>query len=860
MKTRYILYPLLMLMAILLPTSCSFEEDVFDAPAANGNKISFTMDVSLVGASNVESRSFGNTNFNFTSLHIAVFEVTEDGSYLREFLDNDDITLLSGNDGDGCRKFNVTITKASAATGKKYRLHLIANYPGLTMGFGEEGQRMGLLETQANDKDVYWNFVELTSISESSVISLQHVPLVRNYVQIKIDANSNFTGLTNVQYALYYVPTKGRVAAYNTNPEATSKFANFVKVKEDGTIGCQDYDNLLGTQKYAGNEAYDDGTLLSNNIDELDWKDITAVTDDTDRSVSYNSTISYMYERNHSQRVNPTCMLIKGTYNGSTSYYKLDFVDGNGDYYNLLRNFIYTMRVTEVKGPGYETAEKALNHPAGNNISGDTKTATFTNISDGTGQLYVSTTSILFTQEQPVDLYFKYIPDISAPTTTSNDDVTISGTTGNVLASVSDVVDVNMGQYEGWSRITLNPKDIPAIAAFQELTFTAGGLKRTVKLQSQLPFTGMTVLAYDGENNPLNKEDDVINMEIGKKVKVDITLPAGIPESLFPLRLFIRSVGNTIYPDYGTNMPAETQNGNYGFIKEVSFDAYNKSTDKMFSCDFLTNCVDNGTTIYVENQYLATAKDKIKNNWKTQVNIHDNIGVNIEKIWGRNPQTIYNNGTKSVTVTLDGVNKGSITINSSKVVNGSSLLIEDTKGLSKNDVVVFEFTDNYWHGQWSTTPITWRAEATLGALDNGTTLNFKAVGEIAKINSITIPQGLSVVIPREGGYWEDWKEYPYKIYNYDENNGTESVTVTIKGTSVTTTITIDSNDVTADKVWEYSAGFSISDELVFTFNDQYCTGMNYQSWQPTWSSEVTFTATCTVGEMLSGASLNFSHR
>ena len=602
MKTRYILYPLLMLMAILLPTSCSFEEDVLDSPVSDGNKISFTMDVSLAGASNVESRAFGNTNYNFKSLYIAVFEETADGSYLKEFLDNDDIELLSANDADGCRKFNVTITEAGAAEGKKYRLHLIANYPGLTMPFGEEGQLMGLLETQDDNLDVYWNFKELTSIDANSVTSLQHVPLVRNYVQIKIDATSVFTGLTNVEYALYNVPTKGRVAAYNTNSEATSRFAKFL----NGTA-CQTYENLLGTQKYAGNEAYDDGSLLSKN---LGWKATSAV--------------SYMYERNHSQRVNPTCMLIKGTYDGSTSYYKLDFVDNSGEYYNMLRNFIYTMKVTEVKGPGYASAEEALNHPAGNNISGDTKTATYTNVSDGTHQLYVSTTSILFTQKQPVDLYFKYIPNISDTNTTSNNSVTISGETGDVLASVTSPVAVTVGhQYEGWSRITLNPKDIPAIAAYQELTFSAGGLKRTVKLQSQPAYTGMVVVAYDGENNPINKEDDVVDSGIGKKVWVDISLPAGIPETLFPLRLFIRSAANSIYPDYGKNMPAESQNGKYGFIKEVSYsDAYDIVTGedgkkqpipKTFTCEFLTNCTNSATTVYVENLYLATASDTFSN-------------------------------------------------------------------------------------------------------------------------------------------------------------------------------------------------------------------------------------------------------
>lgn len=706
MKTRYILYPLLMLMAILLPTSCSFEEDVFDAPAANGNKISFTMDVSLLGASNVKSRAFGNTNFNFTSLHIAVFEVTEDGSYLKEFLDNDDIELLSAKDDDGCWKFNVTITEAGAATDKKYRLHLIANYPGLTMPFGEEGQLMGLLETQANDKDVYWNFVELASISESSVNSLHHVPLVRNYVQINIDPTSVFTGLTNVEYALYNVPTKGRVAAYNTNPEATSTFANFV----NGTA-CQTYDNLLGTQKYAGNEAYDDGSLLSKN---LTWKATSAV--------------SYMYERNHSQRTNPTCMLIRGTYKGSTSYYKLDFVDTNGDYYNLLRNFIYTMKVTEVKGPGYGSAEDALKEPAGNNISGDAKAASYTNISDGKCQLYVSTTSILFTQEQPVDLYFKYIPDIiSAPTTTDNGKVEISGTTGgDVLASVSDVVAENMGQYEGWSRITLNPKDIPAIAAFQELTFTAGGLKRTVKLQSQPPFTGMT----------LNVVQDKVQVAAGQDITLQITLPAGIPESLFPLRLFIRSAGNTIYPDYGKDMPAEAQNGKYGFIKEVSYNDYD--TSKTVTCDFLTNCGISATTVFVENQYLATASDAFENEKITSLSIAVGYPVSIQQ-------------------------------------------------------------ETFEYGYWVTT------------------------------------------------------YYPYKIEE-DINGGVENVSVTFN--DVTKTFTIDENGVkTANNVeWTNSNGFDPEAVLTFTFNDNYASEVRYNN--VSWKS-ATYTATCTVEELLSGATLEF---
>ena len=702
MKTRHILYPLLMALAILLPTSCSFEEDL-DTSTSKGEKVSFTIGVELAGASHAESRAFTETKTEeITSLHVAIFDVTADGSYYWDFVQ---ATPSSNQDSDKCWEFSMELTKAEKAEGHKYRFHLIANYTGLTMGFGEESQLMGLLETKAGETehDVYWNFASFVNGS-----------------------------------TLY------------------------------------DYDALT-TAGYYGNEAYNDGSLFTNV-----WKE------------NESTAPFYIYERKNKDADNPTCMIIKANYDNAETYYKLDFVNANGEYYNLLRNFVYTMTVTSVMGAGYGSIDEALRQPACNNISGDAVAQDFTNVSDGTHQLFVSTTSILFTQQNPVDVYYKYIPNISNGST-SNGTVNIDGLTGSVLASSTLATkDETTGQYEGWRKITLNPNAVSATAASQELVFKAGGLQRKVTLMLNKPYEGMTVNAYDPVDN-----DNFVNMESGKAVKVDITLPAGIPESLFPLRLFIRSAANTIYPDYGTNMPAESQNGKYGFIKEVSYsdayevtyDANNKKieTPKTISCDFLTNCVNNATTVYVENQYLATAEDPFKNSWKNEVNIHSNTLVNIEKVWGRNPETIYNNGnnngTKSVTVTLNGVNKGSITINSSQVVNGSELKIQDTEGLSQNDVVVFTFTDNYWHGQWSTTPITWQAEATLGALDNGTTLIFKAVGEIGlyRLTLDSFGAGVEVeteTVERNGN---NYRVYPKNIHNStnatQKNDGEETVDV-----------------------------------------------------------------------------------
>ena len=64
MKTRYIYYPLLMLLAILLPTSCSVDDDIDVNPNTVGEKVRFNIGVSLAGTSDVESRAFGHETYN----------------------------------------------------------------------------------------------------------------------------------------------------------------------------------------------------------------------------------------------------------------------------------------------------------------------------------------------------------------------------------------------------------------------------------------------------------------------------------------------------------------------------------------------------------------------------------------------------------------------------------------------------------------------------------------------------------------------------------------------------------------------------------------------------------------------------
>ena len=308
-------------------------------------------------------------------------------------------------------------------------------------------------------------------------------------------------------------------------------------------------------------------------------------------------------------------MLIKGRYVSSgvptddtpPTYYKLDFVYEDSQsqfkvYYNLLRNFIYTMNIKSVTGPGYDSVGEALRQPASNNIGGDAVAEDYTNISNGTGRLFVSSTYVLFTEQKTVYLYYKYIPDIiNASTTTDNGSVTITPQTGDVLNLTNPLEksEVSEGQYVGWNRVKLVSNAVQTQSKQQDIIFAAGGLQRKVELVLRSPYK----LTVDVPEKVASVAKTPLD--------VQITLPDGLASSLFPLRLFISSQHNTIYPNYGTNIPAESQNGKYGFIKEISLEEY-KAT-KTYICNFLTNCAENETTVYVDNEYFERGSDSFRN-------------------------------------------------------------------------------------------------------------------------------------------------------------------------------------------------------------------------------------------------------
>ena len=843
MNLKNRIYLLLMLLATFLPISCSDNNDIVTNPSSDDDKIHLNIGVYLPGASSSETRAFGNENYTFNDLYVAVFVEIDGVSYLDEFVRADN-TVPTWNETTSCWDFGVTLTKTNDTEGR--RLHIIANYPGLTMGFGEEGQLIGRLLAKNNDHDVYWNFCNVTSISEEAIPQLQKIPLLRNYakIQLKVPQATNSKFKLN-RYALYNVPAKGTVATYNPAAKTTgdkfAKFADFVTMNGQ-VAACKTYSELLAVEKYEGNEPFDDGNLISTSIN---W--VQATTNEIQSPI-------YMYERSNRSASNPTCMLIEGYFASdgnfegvAPSYYKLDFVYEDDEthakvYYNLLRNFVYTMTINNVKAEGYNSIEEAIKQPASNNIGGDAVAKEYTNISDGTGRLFVSSTYMLLTSNQDAFVYYKYISNVNSGTI-NNDLVTVTAPAGPVLrtAAVPAGEDETAGLYVGWRKVMLYPNNVPDASVSQELIFaeTNGELQREVELVLRKPYRFIAV-----EVTP-----ELVGAQEKASVTVKITLPSGIAPSLFPLRLFINSRDNTIFPAYGSNMPAEAQDGRYGFIREVSLNEYNES--KEITCNFLTNCAESATMVYVDNVYFEQGYDSFGNSWKNSVTLGTTTGVEIEMIYGRYPRNIYytggNTGTEQVTVKMNGSELNTtITIDRNNVTQG--ITFTNTEGLSKNDVVEFTFTDNYWYGQWSNTPITYKATSTLGDIDAGTTLVFTAQGEINKLTRLEITTSQRVSVQKDGN---GGGRYPEKIYNNGTNTGTEYVTVKLRNGTTVGTIYIDGDNVTQGAVLENSNGFNFNDELIFTFSDRYGSGSK------NWNGPATYTATCTVEQLLNGVTLNF---
>ena len=619
------------------------------------------------------------------TLHLIVFD--ENGMLVEvceaKKLGTSDHVDENGVVHEGGRHYTVTLT----VTDQPRTIHYVANCPVDQVVYGHETSIIGNMFVDRNDSEgtqtdyetSYWARIEVpyilvkeeekdgkivVSLDDNIVENFKHVPLLRNYAEITVtDQTDNtfyFEGFT-----VYNLLNRGTVAPYNSN---TQEFQSFFDKDSEGTITNYSYPKISGF-------GYEGHTLTSAKLitdfiryDKGDEEVVKGEKKVGDVKIYGSNEPFYVYERKVSVmtdeeekwRESPPHIIIKGRYidgktavtdeNGKllndqipTYYYKMDLVytekDAEGNekdikYYNILRNFMYQFNLKAVHDVGYDSLEEAVAGAAGNNISGSSSTSKLTNISDTEGRLWVSYTDITLVTNDAVVFRYKYIPNYYDSTDTQtylkvdNSKVRLENVYDALENPVGDVItgikvaqsDITEGEWKGYREVTISVNDPSDIIRQQILYLKTDN----VNLNRQIRHTLRKKLTMEVECTPKVKG------EILQEMQVDIKLPLGMTEDMFPLALNMETEHRTLSPDATANedpIPVTAgpsivtgrvgESSYYYTVTIPTLDAYkalpNDGNMKVHSTHWLTNKADNASKFYVENKYFNLAWDSWEN-------------------------------------------------------------------------------------------------------------------------------------------------------------------------------------------------------------------------------------------------------
>lgn len=640
----------------------------------NGEEVTLTFSALLPSSPSTKAMgdepSFGE---DIKSMHLVLFDEngmlveTREATILENGLDHDsDIKDKYGNLVPHLYEasFKVTLT----VTDRPRTIHFIANCPVDQIAYGHEISIIGDLHVEKDGdsttpETAYWARVEVPYINykEVEVEGEKHyvpddeiqpffrcVPMLRNFAQVVVtDATGDTDPFKLIGFSVYNTIDIGTIAPYNNT---TQKFQSFLDT--DGSKYSYPELTALNYKGHALAAAELNTELPKDaNGNVIFYEEYDPADPDDPK------TIFYMYERKISARTDqeelwdesPPHVIVKGDYNGKTYYYKVDLVydivDDNGtpedktddivtdiEYYNILRNFRYQFTITEVSGKGYDTIEEAIQGSTSNNLSGSSTTSKFTNISDTKGRLWVSYTDTTLVTSDKITLKYKYVPDLGD--LDSNNEpkinnalagngglITLENLTGDVIKSYEVAsTDITEGSWAGYREITLTIND-PGNTIKEQ----------TIAVKTNNANLGRDVRFYLRQKFPLEIEcTPKVASEVGIPVELDIKLPVGLTDDIFPLDLAIEVYDMTLSPDATKNtLPVETgmsviplpekeNKTTFHFIKTIEtrseYDALTTvGNRKIFTTYWLTNKIDNESTIYVVNKYFNVASDSFIN-------------------------------------------------------------------------------------------------------------------------------------------------------------------------------------------------------------------------------------------------------
>lgn len=609
------------IIALALLSSCTEEiisprhEDVKEGEA----HISLDISLNIAEMRKAGTRALGDKP-DYSKLKLYVFEF--EGVDMKDPLSNplsenytDSIENYEvAQDGD--LHFNLTLRKYDDPR----ILHFIATEDqNLQFTPGYEGYMIPGIQVD-NSTPAYWHRVEFpngygeydtsgenftTDVKLKEI--LDHVPMISNFA--KISLTSTAPNFTFEGFALINQPTKGTVCPWDVYK---SKFPDFLNGSSILT-----YDEI--NKDYNGYWPFN-ATATQN------------ITNKNVEAATYDTEAKYIYERPNSSLFNPV-VIMKGrrAQDGESTYYKLDLGRKNAEtglfeYYNILRNFEYNVRVTSVGAKGYDTAQEAMNGVVYNNFSFDVNTRNMLNVSDSKNMLWVNKTTFVVTQEDQteIELLFRYKKEIGTNGgTLSNDDIKVIVNPGDAIENVEENVEYGTtDDTDGWRSVkikTVNP-DGDRKSGSVVIYDPATGLGRTISIVVRNPWLytdagvwGGNYNYYDqfmeaGEEGTRQPWEGYVSSDegLGQPLTVRFHIPDDIPESLFPITFTFESdrqniennkVGN-LTVEYGPSYFDPTQR-TIKYTKTVTWANYNSELTKEDELGTIVDDDNDGITSHV---------------------------------------------------------------------------------------------------------------------------------------------------------------------------------------------------------------------------------------------------------------------
>ena len=626
---------------------------------AIGSKATITF--STDGLMNAETKAIIDPSVDVETLHLILFD--ENGMYV-EMCEASKLGASDHDDHEGGRHYTVTLT----LTDQPRIIHFVANCPVEQVKYGHEISIIGNMYVDKNDQlehttqyeTSYWARIEVphilvketevtledgtkktvVSLTDDIVYKFNHVPLLRNFAEILVEDQTDDT-FEFEGYAVYNIIDRGTVAPYNSNTQSFQSFL-YHPDPQSSAISSYSYPQLIGL----GYEGH--ALSTSHLITDL------ARNDDNTVKVFASGEPFYVFERKVSVMTDeeekwiesPPHIIIKGKYNNGqpvtddspTYYYKMDLVytekdaQGHEDikYYNILRNFMYKFYITDVHDEGYLTLDEAKAGASGNNLSGSTSASKLTNVSDNEGRLWVSYTDTTLVTKNAVKLKYKYIPnyfnaeDAATYQKIDNSKVRFENVQGDVISNIevqnADII--GNGPWAGYREVIVHINDADLDHIFYQQTLS---LKTdNVHLTRDIRYTLRDKLIMEVECTPK------VAGSMMQPVTVDIKLPLGLTDDMFPLTLDIETFARTLSPDATKNsipvtagtsiIDTDDRRGQMSYYYTVTIptlDAYkalpNDGNMKVVTTHWLTNMAANASTFYVANKYFNQASDSWEN-------------------------------------------------------------------------------------------------------------------------------------------------------------------------------------------------------------------------------------------------------